>query len=257
MYKAIIFDLYGTLLDIHTDESQTLLWDKMAYLYGMKGAHYTAEELQEGYLSHVSLLMDKRRAKGVDYPDIDIIKVFKHLYKVKNAKVTKQDLVETAKFFRLLSLDYVKPYPGAIELLEYLKEANYKILLLSNAQESFTMDELHVTGLKKYFNSIYLSSQYKVAKPSNAFFQILLDKEKIEPSECLFIGNDHTTDIEGAIQMGMDSVYLHTNCSQSDVPDVIDAMWRLNSGNLFELIALMKTIPTIETIEKIETNTID
>ena len=243
MYKAIIFDLYGTLLDIHTDESQTLLWEKMAYLYSTRGAHYTAEALQEGYLSHVALLMEKRRTKGIDFPDIDLLKVFKHLYKAKNAKASKQELLETAKFFRLLSLDYVKPYPGAFELLEYLKEADYKVLLLSNAQESFTMNELHVTGIKKYFNSIYLSSQYKVAKPSHAFFQILLDKEKLLPSECLFIGNDHTTDIEGAIQMGMDSVYLHTNCSQSDVPDVIDAMWRLNSGNLFELIELMKTLP--------------
>ena len=127
MYKAIIFDLYGTLLDIHTDESQTLLWEKMAYLYSTRGAHYTAEALQEGYLSHVALLMEKRRTKGIDFPDIDLLKVFKHLYKAKNAKASKQALLETAKFFRLLSLDYVKPYPGVFELLEYLKEADYKV----------------------------------------------------------------------------------------------------------------------------------
>ncbi len=248
MYKAIIFDLYGTLLDIHTDESQPLLWDKLAHLFGTRGAHYTAEALQEGYLSHVELLLEKKRAKGIDHPDIDILKVFKHLYKVKNVKASKQALIETAKFFRLLSLEYVKPYPGATPLLEYWQYSNYKVLLLSNAQESFTMDELHATGTKKYFDAIFLSSQHKVAKPSKDFFQILLDKEKLAAHECLFIGNDHTTDIEGATQMGMDSIYIHTNCSQSDVPETIDAKWRFDSGNLFEVMDLIKSIHELETM---------
>ncbi len=246
MYKAIIFDLYGTLLDIHTDESQMFLWEKMAYLYGTRGAHYTADALKESYQSQVELLLDKRRAKGIDFPDIDLLKVFKHLYKAKHAKVTKQGLYETAKFFRMLSLYYVRPYQGAVELLDFLKASDYKVLLLSNAQESFTKDELEATGIKKAFDGIYLSSQYKVAKPSQAFFQVLLDREKLLPSECLFIGNDHTTDIEGANQMGMACVYLHTNCSQSDVPDTLDVKWRVDSGNLFELLELIKSLQPIK-----------
>ncbi len=242
MYKAILFDLYGTLLDIHTDESQPLLWEKMAYLYATKGAYYTAEALRDSYQSEVELRLDKKRSKGVDFPDIDLVKVFRHLYKVKNVKASKQVLTETAKFFRILSLEYIRPYQGALELLKFLKESNFKVFLLSNAQASFTMTELEVTGIKKAFDGIYLSSQYSVAKPSKAFFQVLLDREKLLPSDCLFIGNDHTTDIEGANQMGMDSVYLHTNCSQSDVPEVLDVKWRMDSGDLFELLNLMQTL---------------
>ncbi len=142
MKKAIVFDLYGTLLDIHTDEQQDLLWDKMAYLYSLQGAHYAADELREAYGKHVAVLLEKQQLKGVDFPDIDLLKVFKNLYKVKHVKASKSILVETAKFFRVLSLDYIKPYPGTIELLEYLKASPFKVILLSNAQESFTMDEL-------------------------------------------------------------------------------------------------------------------
>lgn len=242
MYKAVIFDLYGTLLDIHTDEDQNQLWEKMAFLYSSVGACYRADALKEAYLSHVENLLEKRRKKGADFPDIDLIKVFKYLYTSKNVKVSKETLKETAKFFRILSLDYVRPYQGAIELLDFLRQAGYKVLLLSNAQESFTMSELEVTGIRKCFDGIYLSSQYKVAKPSKAFFEVLLEREKLSPSECLFIGNDHTTDIEGANQMGMDSVYLHTNCSLSEVPEVLDVKLRIDSGDLYELIEWMKTL---------------
>ena len=49
MYKNYIFDLYGTLIDINTDEWSIDIWEKMAIYYGYKGAHYTAEELNEEY----------------------------------------------------------------------------------------------------------------------------------------------------------------------------------------------------------------
>ena len=42
MYKNYIFDLYGTLVDIHTDEEQMLLWNKLSAFYRFQGANYTA-----------------------------------------------------------------------------------------------------------------------------------------------------------------------------------------------------------------------
>lgn len=236
MYKAVVFDLYGTLLDIHTDENQEQLWDKMAFFYATMGADYRPDELKTAYHAHVERYMEKKRSKGEAYPDIDILKVFKALFLDKGVKAGKRTLHETAKFFRVLSLDYVKPYPGAVELLELLKASEIQVILLSNAQEAFTMTELEVTGIRKYFDGIYLSSQYKVAKPSKAFFEIMLRSELLTPDMCLFIGNDHTTDIEGANQMGMDSIYLHTNCSPRVLPNSLDVKLRIDSGDIFELI---------------------
>jgi putative hydrolase of the HAD superfamily len=242
MYKAVIFDLYGTLLDIHTDETQPILWEKLAYYYSLKGAFYNAQELQTDYLSEVEWQLSKLRKKGYAYPDIDILKVFSALYKAKGVKVRKEGLRETARFFRVLSLDYVKPYPGAVELLTYLKASGVKVLLLSNAQESFTMDELRVTGIIDYFDRIYLSSDYQMAKPAAAYFEILLEKEKLKAKTCLFIGNDHTTDIAGATAVAMDSLYMHTNCSQAVVPELITAKWRVDSGDLVEVLEIIRSL---------------
>ena len=49
MYNNYIFDLYGTLIDINTDEWNDDLWKKIAILYAYKGAHYTYDELNEEY----------------------------------------------------------------------------------------------------------------------------------------------------------------------------------------------------------------
>lgn len=241
MYKAIIFDLYGTLVDIHTDESQEYLWEKMALLFKMRGADYEPMELKTAYTEQVDQLLEKKRMKGVEHPDIDVLKVFKNLFKSKNVESSRNLTLEMARFFRILSLDYICPYPGAIELLEYLKDQKYKLYLLSNAQESFAFDELDSTGIAKYFKSIYISSGYKIAKPDEQFFRILLDKEHLAPEDCLMVGNDHTTDIEGANRIGMDSFYVHTNCSQRDVPKEIGAKWRVDSGDLNEVLEVFSS----------------
>ena len=49
MYSNYIFDLYGTLVDINTDESSKEFWYKLSLFYSFKGALYTAEELQTSY----------------------------------------------------------------------------------------------------------------------------------------------------------------------------------------------------------------
>ena len=42
-----IFDLYGTLVDIHTNESKASLWKNMAQIFSMMGVTYTAPELKK------------------------------------------------------------------------------------------------------------------------------------------------------------------------------------------------------------------
>lgn len=65
-YTNYLFDLYGTLVDIHTDEEKLELWEKMSLFYGYYGAAYTAAELHEAYLQEVENAqkeaMNKRRS---------------------------------------------------------------------------------------------------------------------------------------------------------------------------------------------------
>lgn len=102
MYKNYVFDLYGTLIDINTDEWSIELWEKMAVYYGYKGAIYTAEELNEEYgkLVEAEKKSVHRRHKDYSVIDIKIDKVFKKLYNQKGVKVTKAVVEQTCAVFR-------------------------------------------------------------------------------------------------------------------------------------------------------------
>ena len=44
-YTDLVFDLYGTLVDIHTEEND-LVWEKTAFYFGFYGARYTGPQLK-------------------------------------------------------------------------------------------------------------------------------------------------------------------------------------------------------------------
>ena len=58
-----------------------------------------------------------------------------------------------------------------------------------------------------------ISSDCNIKKPNLMFFKMLMKRCGLKAKECLFVGNDEICDIFGAKKAGMDTFYLHTNCS--------------------------------------------
>lgn len=140
MYTNYIFDLYGTLIDINTDEESTEFWYKLSLFYSFKGALYTAEELKESYITLVKSHLDN--LTDTNYPDFPLENVFSKLYTNKNIIPSDELIIDTAHFFRTSSIKYIKLYDNVINLLELLKKKGKKIYLLSNAQRIFTLYEM-------------------------------------------------------------------------------------------------------------------
>ena len=67
MYQNYIFDLYGTLVDIHTNEKKAYLWKKMSLFFGMKGAAYEPKELRMAYETKSRKLRLKWNAAAAMY----------------------------------------------------------------------------------------------------------------------------------------------------------------------------------------------
>lgn len=211
MYKNYVFDLYGTLVDINTDEDCEILWEKLSLFYKFKGADYSPLSLKEAYKEKVT----KAQSAITDtkYPDIVIEEVFNDLFKDKNVNVSKDTLYDTAHLFRVLSIKYIKLYDGVIELLELLKKKGKKVYLLSNAQRIFTLYEMKMLNIEKFFDYILFSSDFKVCKPDILFYNQLLEKLNLDKHETIMIGNDYIADIEGAYNFGIDSLYIDSNLS--------------------------------------------
>ncbi|WP_160690771.1 HAD family hydrolase [Clostridium sp. C2-6-12] len=211
MYNNYIFDLYGTLVDIHTNENSKTVWDKLALFYSFNGAYYNGKDLKNSYRRKVK---EKQLAINITkYPDFPIEEVFKSIFEDKEIRASEEIIKTVAQMFRVLSIKYIKLYDGAIELLDKLKARKKKIYLLSNAQRIFTLYELKLLGIYDYFDGTYFSSDHYVCKPDAVFYNKILKEFKIDINNSIMIGNDFIADIEGACNVGLDSLYIESNLS--------------------------------------------
>lgn len=218
-WQHCIFDLYGTLVDIRTDEKSPRLWARMAETYRRRGALYQPGELRDAYFRTV------RELEGADplrqdaheaHPEIQIEEVFRRLYTDKGADADKEVAVRTGLAFRRHSTEYLRLYPWAAELLRALRAQGRGVWLLSNAQGIFTRQELKQLGLDSLFDGVYLSSDYGFKKPDPRFFQVLLQERAIPPDSAVMVGNDGTCDIAGAQAVGLSTIYIRSNISPEE-----------------------------------------
>lgn len=211
MYTNYIFDLYGTLVYINTDEENIEFWSKLSLFYSFKGAIYEPTELKNSYKALVNITLSS--LNNTTYPDFPLESIFSKLYINKGVVPSNDLIMDTAHLFRTLSIKYIKLYDNVIELLELLKKKGKKVYLLSNAQRIFTLYEMKLLGIEKYFDDIFFSADYKVCKPDMKFYNTLITKHNLDVKNSIMIGNDSICDIEGASKVGLDSLYLHSNLS--------------------------------------------
>ncbi|MCI5648994.1 MAG: HAD family hydrolase [Fusicatenibacter sp.] len=216
MHQNYIFDLYGTLVDIHTNEQKAYLWKKMACFYGMKGASYEHREMKKRYHE---LVREKEKealnrcGRESGAPEIQIGEVFRQMYEEKGVCVSDEEIADTARIFRAISLERLTLFEGTAELLDAIHAAGKKAYLLSNAQALFTAPEIRMLGLDQKLDGILLSSDAGVKKPDPEFYRMLLESYHLSPVESVMTGNDDQADCHGASAVGMDSIYICTEQS--------------------------------------------
>ena len=145
MYQNFVFDLYGTLLDIRTNEGKYYLWKKMSEIYSAYGAVYTPMELKRTFR-----LLEKRLVTGLSCdgePDLRL--VFAGLFEERGVSYDAQLVRSMAVTFRALSRNKLCVYEHVHETLQKLRDCGKRVYLLSNAQADFTRPEIAMTGLEE------------------------------------------------------------------------------------------------------------
>jgi len=217
LYKNYIFDLYGTLVDIETDEYGLPLWKKLAKLYACYGAVYKPKELRKAFIRLDREERDKIRERtGTPYPENRLEIVFYRLLKeAPEGRVRlpgKEGKAAWAEFmansFRVLSRKKMELFPGTIKKLNELREAGCKVFLLSNCQAVFTRPEIAQLGLEPCFDRMYLSSDFGMMKPDPDFLETLIQEEGLAKAETVMVGNEERNDMQIAASCGVDGLLL-------------------------------------------------
>ncbi|MBA9088845.1 putative hydrolase of the HAD superfamily [Fontibacillus solani] len=233
MYNTFIFDLYGTLIDIHTDEESPEFWERLSYHFLYSGYPIKPEALKEQYREEVSRQFSNPAVK-CEFPEIDVHLIFKTIASRKGQCPDVEWIEETVRWFRRLSIRRLQLYEGVKETLIILKAQNKKIYLLSNGQKTFVEEEMRALGIDDLFDGIAISSNPGICKPDPLFYDYLVNTFKVDLSSAIMIGNDATTDIEGAKRVGIDACYFHSNCSPNTTE--VDCKYQIWDGNFRRIL---------------------
>lgn len=204
--KNFVFDLYGTLIDVRTDENAPEFRAKVAARFNKLCG------------KEVDFWSEYDRASGLIAPDeeIDFIAEVKKIAKRGGVELSDRKAKNFARRFRKDSTLKMGVYKGVHETLKSLRKVGAKIYLLSNAQSSFTLREIKKCRLFGYFDGIELSSDFGKKKPSREFFYRLKEKYSLDFSETVYTGNDCACDIIPSKALGMRAVYVHTDISPAE-----------------------------------------
>lgn len=196
--KNYIFDLYGTLVDINTDEQSEKFKESFSQYFRKINPHID-------FFKKYFVLCKELAECGTENYEIDLSAVF--------FKLAGSESISVSKRFRELSTKYLKVYDGVYSFLSQLKKRDAKLYILSNAQSCFTMQELDKLKLTDYFDGIELSSDFGKKKPDKSFFEHILSKYSLKKEECIYTGNDVYADIQGAKAINLLTAYVLSNLS--------------------------------------------
>lgn len=115
----------------------------------------------------------------------------------------------SAEYGRGLSEGYFK-VDGADEILVYLKNKGYKLYATTNGLSSTQYRRIDGSGLKAYFDAVFVSEDAGHQKPEKEYFDYVVSSvPESDKSKILIVGDSQSSDILGGVNAGIDTCWFN------------------------------------------------
>lgn len=207
-YEHLFFDLDHTIWDFEKNsfEAFARMFDVMR-LESALGIHFHVFHAQ--YMVHNQYYWDLY-AKGL-IPQSDL--KWKRMYETLKSFGLEDEF--KSKDMSHVYLEYLPTctnlFPHTKQVLQYLKDKGYQMHILSNGFEITQHSKLKNSALDGFFKNIVTSERCGYIKPDAQIFKTAMNEAGTFVDKCIMIGDSPEADLKGALNAGMDSVYVdHT-----------------------------------------------
>lgn len=207
--KAVMLDAADTLFYIKNGLGKTYASPARKY-----GVDPDPIELKKAFSRHFN------SAPPLAFPDVinnDNLKILEKQWWYDVVKNVYNDVGMFEYFnayfedlFEIFRNDAWEIYPETIDVLTRLKKSGYKIIMVTNF-DSRVYDVLKRLGIYEIADDIVISSEAGYAKPDIEIYRLALKRNNLDPSECIFVGDNYINDYVTPISIGIDAVLLNRN----------------------------------------------
>ncbi len=205
-YQHLFFDLDHTLWDFDTNARTTL-----EELYTEFDMHRTVtplfDDFYQKYLYHNEILWNRYHQGLISADELKWKRMWRTLleFKIGHEQMARD---MSQRFLELLPTKRAL-FPYTIEILDYLTAKGYQLHLITNGFEQTQWKKLNNSGLEKYFVEVITSEGSNSVKPNREIFDYALLKTGANLHTSIMLGDNPEADILGAINAGMDSVFVN------------------------------------------------
>ena len=203
MFKAILFDVYGTLLDVHSIQ---IVLEK--YFPG-KGIE-ASKLLRDKQIEYTRLYA--LRPSGIPYENFmsltrSAVEYTIMIFGKNNQNIPVADI--------MTSYQKLNTFPEAVQVLDYIKSKNYKMAVLSNGDSEMLREVLGNSGLHDKFDTSLSAGSVKSFKIDSTVYKLASNFFGCKPEECLLVSANYW-DIIGAGWNGIKTFWVNRIGSPRD-----------------------------------------
>ena len=216
MYKDLFIDLDDTLYD--TYGNAVIALQETFEAFRLDRYFDTPQTFYDAYWA-ANIDLWSRYSKGeIDRPFLIVERFRRPLSVGKGLDVTEKLCLEMSDRFLDFCSSKSGVVEGAYELMDYLKQRGYRMHMTSNGFHEVQYKKLAACGLRDYFDTIILSEDAGVNKPSPLYFDYALKTAGADRETTLMIGDNYQTDILGALSADIDALLFNRwGISQDDI----------------------------------------